>query len=70
MEKIRRDGYSEELINAWLSERNEQRELRQASDEHRLSQIRRQMAWYIAAIVLVMLFMVWEIRTCYHNPYR
>jgi len=70
METIRRDGYSEELINRWVSERNARIDETYAQAQGRLTQISWQMVMYSAAILLIMLIMAWEIRTCYFTTYR
>lgn len=56
MEKIRREGYSEQLVNDWMQERNQNIDLRQNEVRSRISQLRWDIIWrVIGALLLVSL---------------
>ncbi len=53
MEKIRREGYSEELVNNWMKEKNDEVELKKQDIQTRMSEFRWEIFWRVAGIVAV-----------------
>jgi hypothetical protein len=53
MEKIRREGYSEQLINDWLKEKNDEVELRKEEIRTRMSVFRWEIFWRVAGVIFV-----------------
>jgi hypothetical protein len=64
MVNIRRKGYSEDLINAWISDRNSRIESERRHNEIRLTQVRWELGWRIAAAVIFGIFMIAQFIMC------
>jgi ribosomal protein S14 len=67
MEKIRREGYSEKIINDWMQEVNEEVDLRQNDLPSRLSAVRFNLISRIIGLVIFLAFIAFQIRTCSSN---
>ncbi len=66
MEKIRREGYSEQLVNDWMQERSENINRRQNEIRSRISEFRWDVIWRIIGVILVVSLVF--LRTwCYHS---
>lgn len=64
MVNIRRKGYSEDLINAWISDRNARIESERRSNEIRMTQVRWELGWRIAAAAIFGIFMIAQFIMC------
>lgn len=64
MEKIRRQGYSEKLINEWMQEENEEIDKKQNGLESHLSEIRFGLIWRIIALSAFLIFIFFQLRAC------
>jgi hypothetical protein len=66
MEKIRREGYSEELVNKWVQDKNDEIDLRRNETETRISDLRWDVIWraiVIISVIALVFFHGW----CYHS---
>jgi len=52
MERIRREGYSEKLINEWMQGKNDEVELRKEEIQIRMSEFRWGIFWRVAGVIL------------------
>ena len=62
MEKIRREGYSEKLINDWLQEKNDEVEHRKEDIQNRMTDFRWEIFWRVAGIIffaLIFFLRIW-----------
>jgi hypothetical protein len=53
MEKIRREGYSEELVNEWMRGKNQEEELKKENIQTQISVFRWEIFWRVAGIVFI-----------------
>jgi hypothetical protein len=69
MEKIRREGYSEKLVNDWMQEKNFEAEEKTGEIRSRLTEIQFGMIWRGIALIAVLIFIVLQFSTCsrFHN---
>jgi hypothetical protein len=64
MEKIRREGYSEKLVNEWMQEKNTQVEDKQEQIRFQLNEIQIGLIWRAVALVAVVIFIIFQIGSC------
>ena len=64
MEKIRREGYSEKLINDWMQGVNDEEEIKRSGINERLSQIRFGLFSRWIALIVFLIFIIFQLRTC------
>jgi len=64
MERIRREGYSEKLINEWMQEKNEEIDVKQNELESRLYEIKSGLIWRIIALGAFLIFIFFQLRAC------
>ena len=65
MEKIRREGYKKEIIDEWIQERNLQVEKKQQETQQRLTQIQYGLFWRTVGLILVLIFVIFQLRVCF-----
>jgi len=66
MEKIRREGYSEDLVNQWMRDKNDDIDLKRNETETRIQDLRWSVFWRVLAVVGVIALTF--LRTwCYHG---
>lgn len=61
MEKIRRQGYSKELINEWIRQTNDEKELRQEEVKQNIQRIRYDLLWQVGGVILFLLLIAFRI---------
>jgi hypothetical protein len=66
MARVRREGYSEKIINDWMQEINTKEELKSGEAETRLSQIGFDLLWRILALIAFIIFIFWQLRGCFN----
>ena len=62
MQKIRREGYSENIVQEWMQEKNEDVELQQKKLGSRLSEIRWGLFWRIFGLIGFIIFIIFYLR--------
>jgi hypothetical protein len=66
MEKIRREGYSEEIIHEWVQGRNESIDQAKTRMDSRLTQIRWGLFWRILGLIAFIIFIFFQFRVFFH----
>lgn len=64
MAKIRKEGYSKELINEWLRARNTRIEEKQQGLELRVLSVRSALIWRIVGLFFLLIFIAFQLRAC------
>lgn len=65
MERVRRQGYSKELIEKWLEGKNKKNAERNTDIQTRLSEITNGLIWRIAGVVLILIYIMFQSRACF-----
>ncbi|MCX7927910.1 MAG: hypothetical protein N2606_07245 [Candidatus Omnitrophica bacterium] len=64
MQRIRREGYSEELINDWLSQHNEKIENQRQKQEREIRKIKLQIILRVLGLVTLLFWIAIQVRSC------
>ncbi len=67
MEKIRREGYNEEIIQKWVQERNYTIDREQNQVNSRLAGIQWGLFWRIIGVIAVITFIIFRFRSYYYQ---
>jgi hypothetical protein len=66
MEDIRREGYSDDIVQKWVKERKEDTQIRKTQLESRLTEIRWGLLWRIIGLIAFIIFIFIQIRAFHH----
>lgn len=67
MEKIRREGYNEKIIQDWIKEKNELLDQTQNRNNLRLTQIKWGLFWRIFGVIAFIIFIIFQFRIFYSS---
>jgi hypothetical protein len=70
MGRIRKQGYSSKVIEAWLNERNTQAQQASFDIASRLESIRRSLSWRIVGLIVFLIFIVFQFGSCFFRVFR
>lgn len=64
MERIRKEGYSSQLIDKWIQERNQNLEEKKESEEVEISGIKNSFLLRLAGLAILIIFVILGLRSC------